>query len=76
MGKKTQQSQLIERIRKLIGDEPEDKILCHALKAYLHELGDKLSTAERLELLQAKARALGISPKETDDKPLMDDMWE
>lgn len=76
MGKETQQSQLIERIRELIGDEPVGKIICDALKVYLNELGDKLSTAERLELLQVKARALGIDPKETDDKPLMDDMWE
>lgn len=69
-------SDLIQRVGAHTGDQHDDAIIRKALEHYLEFLEKRPTLADRIDLIQAKAKALGIRDLGTDDKALMDDMWD
>lgn len=69
-------SNLIERVSALTGERHKNAILRKALEHYLEFLEKRQTLTDRIHLVQAKAKALGIRDLGTDDKALMDEMWD
>lgn len=64
---------LAEKAAKLTGKTKTDAVRL-ALESHIEALQSSRTLAERVTVLQARARALGLSADGFDDKPLMDDL--
>lgn len=77
IGERRERNIRLDRARERAnGDQDHDAILRKALEHYLEFLEKRQTLAERINLVQAKAKALGIWDLSTDDKALMDEMWD